>query len=71
MPTKLALEKVATAWRTPETENKIMDAELGIAFADILDKYIEALIWCSGSADFGPDGIAFDGYNKIREELLS
>ena len=70
MASKLALEKVAVAWCTPETEFKIMDVDLAIAFANILDKYIEALTWCSGSADFGPSGIAYEGYNRIRKELL-
>lgn len=71
MASKMAMEIAARAWCTPETENRIMDVALANAFADILDKYIEALIWCEGSFDFSPEGQAFEGFNKIRKELLS
>jgi len=36
----------------------------------ILDRYREALIWCSGSADFGPGGQAEKGWEKICKPLL-
>ena len=29
----------------------------------------EALIWCSGSMDFGPGGIAYQGWLKVRHLL--
>lgn len=69
-PSALALQKVAVAWCGEKTSHKEMDTELAKEFAGILDKYIEALIWCSGSADFGPGGKAEAGWKKVREELL-
>lgn len=30
----------------------------------------DALIWCSGSADFGPGGQAEEGWNKVCRPLL-
>lgn len=30
----------------------------------------DALIWCSGSADFGPGGQAAVGWNKVCRPLL-
>lgn len=35
---RLSIEKAAQAWCTPETSNKIMDVELAMAFAEILDE---------------------------------
>lgn len=46
MASNMAREYAAQAWRTPQTSNKAMDAELCEAFATILDAYqskIEAL----------------------------
>jgi len=43
---------------------------LTIEIARLIDQYREALIWCSGSADFNPGGQAHDGWNKICEPLL-
>ena len=43
---------------------------LAIEIARLIDQYREALIWCSGSADFNPGGQAHDGWNKICEPLL-
>ncbi len=31
----------------------------------------EALIWCSGSADFGPGGKAEIGWNKLCRPLIT
>lgn len=36
-----------------------------------IDKYKEALHWCSGSSDFGPDGQARTGWLRICEPLLN
>lgn len=36
----------------------------------LIDRYIEALQWCSGSADFGPGGQAREGWLKLCEPLL-
>jgi len=38
MATALSREKVAQAWCTPSTSNKVMDTELAEAMADILDE---------------------------------
>ena len=38
MATKLALEKAAQAWCTPNTKKIIMQPELAKAFAEILDE---------------------------------
>lgn len=56
LPTKKAQEKAAQI--------------LAIEIARLIDQYREALIWCSGSADFNPGGQAHDGWNKICEPLL-
>ncbi len=58
------------AWCEPETSNIEMDTVLGEAFANILDKYIEALRWCRDSADFHPEGLAGEGWNKVCTPLL-
>lgn len=34
-----------------------------------LDEMIETVIWMSGSADFGPEGQAHEGWIKAREKL--
>ena len=41
MASKVALEKAAQAWCTPETEKKIMDVALAEAFADIIDQILK------------------------------
>jgi hypothetical protein len=41
MASTYALQKAAQAWTTPTTENKVMDAELALAFANIIDELIE------------------------------
>ena len=70
MASKLARGIAAQAWCQPLTKSKAMDVELCEAFAEVLEKYIAALRWCSGSADFGPGGQAEVGYAKIRDRLL-
>jgi len=47
-----------------------MDSKLATVFAEVIDEYIEAIQWCSGSADFGEGGQARDGWNKIMPPLL-
>ena len=32
--------------------------------------FLEALIWCSGSADFGPGGKAQEGFDKLCRPLI-
>ena len=65
-----AMHKAAQAWCKPIASNKVMDAELAEAFAEIIDEYREALIWCSGSADFGPEGQARDEWIKGVQPLI-
>jgi len=36
-----------------------------------VNKLIEALIWCGGSADFAPYGKAREGWCKIQQNLLT
>ena len=70
MATEMALGKAAQAWCKIATSGKTMDPELAEAFAEIIDEYREALIWCSGSDDFGPGGQAREGWLKIERSLL-
>ena len=37
---------------------------------DLVNKYKEALVWCSGSKDFQLEGIARKGWEKIVKPLL-
>lgn len=70
-PTKLALEVAARIWCMPKTEKLVMIPELTEEFARKIDKYLDALIWCSGSADFGRGGKAELGWKKLCEPLLN
>ena len=70
LPTKKAQEKAAQIWCLPTTSSIVFDPILAIEIARLIDQYREALIWCSGSADFNPGGQAHDGWNKICEPLL-
>lgn len=70
MSTEFTRGIAAQAWCTPETSDIEMDVRLAEAFADILDKYIEALQWCSGSADFNVGGQARKGWLKICVPLI-
>jgi hypothetical protein len=36
----------------------------------VVERYREALIWCSGADDFAPDGKAREGWEKIVKPLL-
>ena len=66
----LARQKASLAWCGKETKKKIMDVELAEEFAKILQEYIDALQWCSGSQDFQPGGYARKGWMKIQKQLL-
>jgi hypothetical protein len=46
-------------------------AEQTTALRALVDKYREALIWCSGSADFNDGGRARDGWMRICAPLLA
>ena len=66
MATEFSRGIAAQAWCKPSTEKKFMDTDLAEAFACILDEYVDALQWCSGSADFQVGGQARIGWEKIR-----
>ena len=70
MATSFTRGIAAQAWCQPETSSIEMDSRLAEAFADILDSYVEALQWCSGSNDFQPDGQARVGWEKIVVPLI-
>lgn len=70
MASEKSLQKAAQAWCKPSTSEKVMDPELAEAFAEIIDEYRAALLWCSGSDDFAVGGKARVGWNKLAKELL-
>ena len=70
MPSEIARQKAAQAWCKPKTSNRIVDPYVAEAFAEIIDEYREALIWCSGSEDFGRGGKAREGWVKICQPLI-
>ena len=69
-PFECVTKKIAKIWCTPLTKDIEFRRELAEEFYGIVHEYMEALIWCSGSADFGPGGIAEVGWKKICEPLL-
>jgi len=69
-PSQFAQQQAAQIWCKKTTKNIAMDIYLAIEFARLIDKYREALIWCSGSADFASDGKAYKGWLKICQPLL-
>lgn len=69
-PSGWALEKSAQLWGQPNTSNIVMIPELAQEIAKLLDQYREALMWCSGSIDFAPEGKARQGWLKIVQPLL-
>jgi hypothetical protein len=70
MVSKIAMEKAAQAWCKSKTSNIEMDVNLAEAFAEIIEEYREALIWCSASDDFNIGGQARQGYEKIVRPLI-
>lgn len=69
----LRIRELVGAWDTQHggmdrfdvTENKVRELKLWVK------KAVDALIWMSGSSDFGSDGQAFEGYKKIVSPLIS
>lgn len=61
---------VAKCWCDPRTD-ATFDPELAEVFAELLDKYIGALQWCSGSDDFQIEGKARVGWDKLCLPLLA
>jgi len=70
-PSSLARGKAALAWCESETSSIEMDVRLAEEFARILDQYICALQWCSGSSDFGPGGLAREGWTRTVQPLIN
>ena len=70
MATENARRKAAQAWCKSATSAKVMDIELAEAFAEIIDEYREALIWCGGSGDFSEEGQAREGWAKMIAPLI-
>lgn len=69
-PSQFAQQRVAQLWYKHSTEHIEMIPELAIEIAHLIDMYREALIWCSGSVDFGVGGSAHDDWVKLCEPLL-
>ena len=70
MPSEKAIQEAATSWCDPRTSDREMDVALATVFAEKIDLYREALIWCSGSPSFAPGGEARVGWEKLAKELL-
>ena len=70
IPSDFAIGVAARMWCTPKTEKFVLIPEVTEEVARIIDEYREALMWCSGSADFGQGGKAEIGWKKICELLL-
>ena len=70
MATEHSLGIAAQAWCDPRTSNLVIEPALAEVFAEILDKYREAIIWMSASPSFRSGGEAFTGWLKIQETLL-
>ena len=66
MASKKAIERAAGAWCTKKTSGTTMDPTLAEVFADILDEYIDALIWMSG----GLPQEAEKEWARIRDKLV-
>ena len=70
MASEQARSIAANFWRDPRTSKTEMDVVLAEVIAEKIDQYLEALIWCGGSADFGPGGQAEKGWNRCVLPLL-
>ena len=57
-------------WGDPRTRKTEMDVVLAEVIAEKIDEYLDALQWCSGSADFGPGGQAKKGWDRCVRPLL-
>ena len=55
--------------RDPDSDIVILARQL-VRQNELSTKYIEALIWCSGSADFAPDGQARVGWESLCAPLI-
>ena len=60
----------ARCWYRPATKHIPMIPSLALVFAEVIDNYIEALQWCSGSGDFQVEGKARKGWNRLCVPLI-
>lgn len=70
-PTDFSRNIARKAWSTEKTWHLEPNPDLVEEFARIIEIYIEALMWCSGSSDFAPGGQAYKGWNIIVKPLIS
>jgi hypothetical protein len=63
-------QMASSAWSSPRTKDIALDPNLAEEVARIIAMYRDALIWCSGSEDFGPGGKAEKGWNNICRPLI-
>ena len=64
MASKHSTKLASQLWCLETTKHLEMMPELAEEIADLIDLYADALIWCSGSLDFGPGGKAEKGWKK-------
>ena len=70
MASEKSIQVAGSCWCDPRTETIQMDVRLAEVFAEKIDQYIEAIIWMGGATDFRPEGMAHEGWLKIRDGLL-
>lgn len=63
-------EVAAQCWCDPRVSDRVMDVELATVFAEQIEKYRDALLWCTGSGDFQVGGQARKGWLKLVKPLL-
>jgi hypothetical protein len=70
MASENSIHLAAQLWCLDTTKNIEMIPELAEEIANLIDIYKDALIWCSGSDDFGIDGKARKGWLKVCKPLI-
>jgi hypothetical protein len=70
MASKLARERAAQCWCDSRVSDRIMDSELCEVFAELLNKYIDALIACGHLLDFS-QGKVENRWDEICSPLLN
>ena len=67
----LTAERDDYAHKLMQANNTYTEMHLEIErLSDKLEKAVEALLWCSGSADFNEGGVAREGWLKVCAPLL-
>ena len=68
---ELEKERDDYAHKLMQANNTYTEMHLEIErLSDKLEKAVEALLWCSGSADFNEGGVAREGWLKVCAPLL-